>query len=235
MNICVIPARGGSKRIPRKNIRIFHGKPIIEYAISCALESDLFEHVVVSTDDQDIANVARECGAEIPFMRADSLADDHTPTVPVVADAIIKCEAHGWSIENVCCIYPCVPFLRPKDLHDALRLLNEKNVDYLFPIVEFPSPIHRAMRLEADGRVSKFFLSDELDRTQDLERAFHDAGQFYWGRRRTWLCNPLIHSNGAGLVLAKTRAMDIDSEDDWILAELLYHSIHSPHWKDSQC
>jgi len=226
MNICVIPARGGSKRIPRKNIRVFSGRPMIDYAISAARESGLFEHIVVSTDDQEIAQLSRECGAETPFMRTATLADDHTPTVPVVADAIVRCESLGWSINDVCCIYPCVPFIQTVDLREALRLLKVSGADYAFPIAEFPAAIQRAMRLGTDGRVSPFFPDGELVRTQDLESAYHDAGQFYWGKRSAWLSNPLIHSSGAGLIIPKARTVDIDTDEDWDMAEMMHQANH---------
>jgi pseudaminic acid cytidylyltransferase len=231
IKIAVIPARGGSKRIPRKNVRIFSGRPMIAYAISAARESGLFEHIVVSTDDQEIAQVARECGAETPFMRTAALADDYTPTVPVVADAIVRCETLGWSINDVCCIYPCVPFIQTGDLREALRLLETSGADYAFPIVEFSSAIQRAMRRGTDGRVSPFFPDGELVRTQDLESGYHDAGQFYWGKRNTWLSKPLIHSSGAGLIIPRARAVDIDTDDDWTLAELMHQAIQKSHGK----
>ena len=225
----MIPARGGSKRIPRKNIREFDGRPMIAYAISAARESGFFEHVVVSTNDQEVAQIAREHGAETPFMRAEALADDYTPTVPVVADAIMRCESLGWAIGDVCCIYPCVPFIRAADLSEALRLLDTSGADYAFPIVEFPAAVQRAMRRNPDGRVQPLFPGDELVRTQDLEPAYHDAGQFYWGKRAAWLSNPCIHSSGAGLIIPRGKAVDIDTNDDWTLAELMQKSIQNSH------
>jgi len=225
VRLCVIPARGGSTRIPRKNIKEFYGKPMIAYAIEASVESNLFEHVVVSTDDDEVAQIAREYGAEIPFMRVAALADDYTPTVPVVADAILRCETLSWTIDEVCCVYPCVPFLQAGDLRETLRLLESSGADYVFPIVEFPAAIQRAMRRGSDGRVSPFFPDTELVRTQDLEPAYHDAGQFYWAKRNTWLRNPHIRSSGAGLIIRRERAVDIDTEDDWVLAELMHQAI----------
>ena len=225
MSLCVIPARGGSKRIPRKNIRIFNGKPMIVYAIELARDSGLFEHIVVSTDDEETAQVAREFGAKTPFIRSAALADDYSPTAPVVADAIVRCEALGWSIDKVCCIYPCVPLVQVSDLQEAFRLLESHDADYLFPIVEFPAAIQRALRLGNNGWVQPFSPNYELVRTQDLEPAFHDAGQFYWGKRNSWIDNPLIHSSGAGFVLPRTRVVDIDTDADWALAELIHQVI----------
>lgn len=222
MRIAVIPARGGSKRIPRKNIRNFAGRPMIAYAIAAARESGLFEHIVVSTDDSEVAQLARENGAETPFEREKTLADDFTPTVPVVADAIVRCESLGWGVDDVCCIYPCVPFIYIEDLRDALRLLETSGADYAFPVVEYPSAVQRALRRDSDERLHPLFSGDELVRTQDLESAYYDAGQFYWGKRDAWVNNPRIHSSGAGLIIPKVRAVDIDTNDDWTLAELMY-------------
>lgn len=221
MRLAIIPARGGSKRIPRKNIREFAGKPMIGHAISAALSSGLFEYVVVSTDDPEIASIALEHGARIPFTRPKSLADDFTPTVPVIAHAITECENLGWTFDEVCCIYPCVPFLNASDLSDGLKLLQTSTTDYAFSVTEFHAPVQRAMGMLANGRIFPFFNVDELARTQDLHKAYYDAGQFYWGRRQAWLSNPRIHSCGSGLVIPRNRAIDIDTAEDWVLAEVM--------------
>lgn len=226
MNIAVIPARGGSKRIPRKNIRQFSGKPMIAYAISAARESGLFEHIVVSTDDQEIAEIARIEGAETPFIRPAELADDHTATVPVVAHVVKSCELMGWKAENFCCIYPCVPFMKAEDLVEALSLQEGTVADYCFPVTKYATPIQRALKQNDDGgSVVPFFPEFELVRTQDLATAYHDAGQFYWGRRNAWLNNERIHSNGIGYVIPNYRVVDIDTEEDWVRAEILFHCI----------
>ena len=148
--LAVIPARGGSKRIPRKNIRLFAGKPMIAYAIEAALSSGVFDHVVVSTDDPEIAGIAADHGASLPFVRPAHLADDMTPTVPVVAHAIETCQALGWGVQQVCCIYPGVPFIQASDLVQALDLLLGGNAHYVFPVTPFPSAIQRALRRQAD-------------------------------------------------------------------------------------
>lgn len=226
MNIAVIPARGGSKRIPRKNIKPFAGKSMIAYAIEAARDSGLFAHVVVSTDDPEIGTIARELGAETPFPRPAELADDHTPTVPVIAHAAAACEAFGWAAEFVCCIYPGVPFILPADLNAALQLLQETSeADYSFPVTEYPSAIQRALRRKSNGCMASFSPEYELVRTQDLEPAFHDAGQFYWGRRSAWECNPRIHNSGAGLVIPNWRVVDIDTPEDWVRAETIFRSL----------
>lgn len=222
MKIAVIPARGGSKRIPRKNIKDFCGKPMIAHAISAAKQSGLFEHVIVSTDDEEIARIACEWGAETPFKRPAELADDHTPTVPVVAHAITACQALGWEINYACCIYPGVPFIQIDDLKRALELLQTSQAAYSFPITEFPSAIQRALRRLPNGQIQPLYPENELTRTQDLEPAFHDAGQFYWGKPEAWLTNNKIHRSGVGLPIPNWRVVDIDTPDDWERAEILY-------------
>ena len=222
MKIAVIPARGGSKRIPRKNIKDFCGKPMIAQAISAAKQSGLFEHVIVSTDDEEIARIACEWGAETPFKRPAELADDHTPTVPVVAHAITACQALGWEINYACCIYPGVPFIQIDDLKRALELLQTSQAAYSFPITEFPSAIQRALRRLPNGQMQPLYPENELTRTQDLEPAYHDAGQFYWGKPDAWLTNNKIHRSGVGLPIPNWRVVDIDTPDDWERAEILY-------------
>ena len=221
MNIAVIPARGGSKRVPRKNIKAFAGKPMIAYAIEAAQASGLFEHVLVSTDDAEIQNIANDWGAETPFVRPAELANDFTATVPVIAHAINACEELGWEFSKVCCIYPCVPFLEIGDLKGAMAQLENKPVDYCFPVAEFPSAIERALKLASDGLVAPFYPEHELIRTQDLEPAYFDAGQFYWGSKHAWLQNSNIHSSGVGYEIPNWRVVDIDTPADWIRAERL--------------
>lgn len=226
MNIAIIPARGGSKRIPRKNIRLFCGKPMIAYAITAAKESGLFEHVVVSTDDEEIAQIAREWGAETPFVRPAELANDYTGTVPVIAHGIQACRTLGWVFEYVCCIYPAVPFIKVDDMKEALALLMKRGADYCFPVTEFPSAIQRALRRLSDGGLQPFYPQFETVKTQALEPSFHDAGQFYWGKANTWLKNPKIHSSGVGHVIPHWRVVDIDTPDDWQRAELIAHALN---------
>jgi pseudaminic acid cytidylyltransferase len=218
----VIPARGGSKRIPRKNIKDFKGKPMIAYAIEAAKESHLFSRIIVSTDDLEVSEISQRYGAEIPFLRPAELADDHTPTVPVVAHAIHELESRGDRYDYVCCLYPCVPFLEGKDLINGLLLLKQGSTDYCFSVGEYYSPIQRALKMSKDGRLSPFFPEFELSRTQDLERAYHDAGQFYWGKKHAWLTNPHIHKTGVGFPVPWLKASDIDTSEDWARAELMF-------------
>lgn len=226
MKIAIIPARGGSKRIPRKNIKNFCGKPMIAYAIEAAIGCGLFDHVIVSTDDQEIARVAREYGAEIPFMRPAELAGDHTATVPVVAHAIETCRKQGWSARLACCIYPAVPLIQAQDLHDAYALLEQGNAEYAFTIAPFPSAIQRALRRLPDGNVRAFNPEYVNARTQDLEHAYYDAGQFYWGKAEAWLNGLSPHQAGKGLVIPGWRAVDIDTPDDWERAEVIYQLLN---------
>lgn len=224
MNIAIIPARGGSKRIPRKNINEFCGKPMIAYAIMAAKESGLFDHIVVSTDDEEIAQIAKEWGAETPFVRPDELANDYTATVPVIAHAIETCQKIGWVFDNVCCIYPCVPFIKIADLVGALALLNNSRLDYSFPVTEYPSSIQRALKLMDNCKIKPFYPEYEIKRTQDLEPAYYDTGQFYWGASDLWLTNPNVHNSALGFLIPNWRVVDIDTADDWKRAELLYRA-----------
>ena len=220
-NLAVIPARGASKRIPRKNIKLFSGKPMIAYAIAAAHDSGLFDRIVVSTEDESIARTAREFGAETPFVRPAELADDHTPTVPVIAHAIRTCCTGSELPERVCCIYPCVPFLQIEDLQGALNQLKSTGAAYCFPVAEFPSTIQRALRRLHNGMMQPYFPENELIRTQDLEPAYFDAGQFYWGKTESWLEMETVHVHGSGYVIPQWRIVDIDTPEDWRRAELL--------------
>lgn len=224
MRLAIIPARGGSKRIPRKNVREFAGKPMIGHAIAAAQNSALFDRIVVSTDDVGIAATAKSLGAEVPFIRPTELSDDYTPTVPVVAHAIKACEALGWRAKIVCCIYPCVPFLRVQDLVEGLSEL-ERGAAYSFPVAQFASPVQRALVRGADGSLRPMFQEFASVRTQDLPPAFHDAGQFYWGRAEAWTAGLNIHLHGRAVVVPHWRVIDIDTPDDWQHAELLYGAL----------
>jgi len=226
MNIAIIPARGGSKRIPRKNIKMFSGRPMIVHSIEAALQSELFDHIVVSTDDEEIAEIAQQAGAEVPFLRRADLADDNTATAPVIEDALSQCAEIGWHAELVCCIYPCAPFIHRKDLFDSLDLLKNSAAAFSFPIAHYQNAVQRALRLLPGSRVAAFYPEFELTRSQDLEPAFHDAGQFYWGSAEAWGRYSKIYEVGVGLVIPHWRVVDIDTTDDWERAELIYEAIH---------
>lgn len=227
VNIAIIPARGGSRRIPRKNIKSFDGIPMIAHAIKTARASELFDHVIVSTEDAEIAAVAREWGAKVPFERPLELADDHTPTVPVIAHAIAQCELLGWRVINACCIYPCAPFICTEDIRIALAALEKSGANFCFPVARFPSPVQRANFRDLQGRLQPMYPEYQLTRTQDLEPAYFDPGQFYWGTKQGWITNTRIHTNAITFELPYWRAVDIDTPDDWQYAELLYQVIKS--------
>jgi pseudaminic acid cytidylyltransferase len=227
MRLAVIPARGGSKRIPRKNIRPFCGKPMIAWSIEVALKSGCFDEVIVSTDDAEIADVGRQWGAGVPFMRPVDLADDMTPTVPVVAHAVTYCLDLGWNVEHACCIYPCAPLLHIDDLREAFELFKTLDVEYVYPVTEYPHPVQRAMQRMSDGAMRFVSPERELTRTQDLEKLFHDAGQFYFGKVSAWLGHKKMHTAGIGMPIPSWRVVDIDTKDDWKRAELISMALRS--------
>ncbi len=221
-NLAIIPARGGSRRIPRKNIKLFAGKPMIAYAIQAALQSGLFRHVVVSTDDAEIAEVAQASGAQVPFFRPPELADDHAGVMPVVHHAIGALANLAWEFERVCCIFPCVPLLQSQDLQTALTTMQSADANFVFAVSEFPSVIQRALRRLPDGSMAAFFPEHTATRTQDLEPAFFDVGQFYWGTKAAWLSGRSPHLGGHAYPIPPWRAVDIDTPDDWLRAEQLF-------------
>ncbi|MFG0462312.1 pseudaminic acid cytidylyltransferase [Pseudomonas sp. yb_1] len=228
MKLAVIPARGGSKRIPRKNIKLFCGKPMIAWSIEAALASGCFDKVIVSTDDQEIANVAREWGADVPFMRPAELADDYAGTLPVIKQAVQAMSRLGMDAEHVCCIYATAPFVSADALREGLRTLENSGASYAFSVTSYAFPIQRSVRLDSQGRVSMFHPEHSLTRSQDLEEAFHDAGQFYWGRGAAWLAEaPIFSSDAAAVVLPRYRVQDIDTLEDWLRAELMFKAIRA--------
>ncbi|WP_300339328.1 pseudaminic acid cytidylyltransferase [Accumulibacter sp.] len=223
MNVAIIPARGGSKRIPRKNLKLFGGKPMLVHSIEAALKSGCFEKVVVSTDDPEIAVVARKWGADVPFDRPLELSDDHTPTRAVINHAIAEIAMLYGLPEFVCCIYATAPFLRYGDLIGSLITLRAQNVDFVFSVTTFASPIQRALRISASGAVVPFYPEFMGSRSQDLEEAYHDAGQFYWGRPSAFLSNAsMFGGTGLPFVLPRWRVQDIDTIEDWQRAELMF-------------
>lgn len=225
MKLAVIPARGGSKRIPRKNIKSFYGKPMIAWSIEAALKSGSFDNVVVSTDDAEIAEVARQFGAQVPFMRPNTLADDHTGTIPVIRHAIEWFSERGQLSDHVCCIYATAPFIRAADIRHGLNILAESGSDYALTVTKYPFPIQRAIRISDQGRVAMFNPEHFNTRSQDLEEAYHDAGQFYWGRASAWLTGKVIFGpEAAAIQLPRYRVQDIDTLEDWQMAEYLFHA-----------
>ena len=227
MRVAIIPARGGSKRIPRKNIKPFCGKPIMSYSVEAALESTLFDRVVVSTDDDEIAQVARSFGAEIPFMRPAELSDDYTGTMDVMKHAICELALEGAKVSHACCIHATAPFVTAKNLLAGWKLLEDTQADFVFSVTSFGYPIQRAFRINDNRRISMFYPEFYEMRSQDLEHAFHDAGQFYWGLAEAFLGNqPLFGENSAPLVLPRWRVQDIDTMEDWHMAELMFDALN---------
>lgn len=217
-NIAIIPARGGSKRIPRKNIKPFMGKPIIAYSIEAALQSGLFDEVMVSTDDEEIAEMARRYGAKIPFIRSKENANDYAGLADVIDEVIKNYSLSGVSYDNWCCLLATAPFVTPSLLNDSYHLFITGGFDTLRPVIRFSYPIQRAFRMDNDGMVS--FINPEYisTRTQDLETAFHDAGLFYWGT-----VNKGFRGNKwGGVEIDESYCQDIDTENDWKLAEMKF-------------
>ncbi len=225
VKLAVIPARGGSKRIPRKNIKPFCGKPMIAYSIEAAKKSELFDEIIVSTDDEEIAEVALKYGALVPFMRPKELSDDHTATIPVIAHAI--CEMSARNHEAICCIYATAPFIQANYLKEAYEIFKQNNAQYAFSATTFPFPIQRAIRLK-NGSVEMFYPEHFLTRSQDLEEAFHDAGQFYFGKPEAWLENkPIFAPHSRVVLLPRHLVQDIDTMEDWVRAELMFKAMQA--------
>lgn len=228
MKLAVIPARGGSKRIPRKNIKLFCGKPMIAWSIEAALQSGCFDQVIVSTDDAVIAEVARQYGAQVPFVRPAALSDDHTGTIPVIGHAIEWFQAQGETPSQVCGLYATAPFVSADDLRRGLAVLNEAGSDYAFSVTSYAFPIQRAIRITAENRVAMFNPEHFNTRSQELEDAYHDAGQFYWGRAEAWLQGRMIFSPAAApVMLPRHRVQDIDTPEDWTRAEWMFKALQA--------
>lgn len=225
MRLAIIPARGGSKRIPRKNIKPFGGKPMIAWSIAAALDSGCFDRVAVSTDDDEIAEVARQHGAEVPFVRPPELSDDQTGTIAVIRHAIEWFNERRQMPTQVCCIYATAPFVRATDIRRGLDILTKADCDYAFSVTSYAFPIQRAIRLTEEGRVEMFSPEYFNTRSQDLEEAYHDAGQFYWGRASAWLAGKVIFGpHAAAVQLPRYRVQDIDTAEDWQMAEYLFRA-----------
>lgn len=222
-NICIITARGGSKRIPRKNIKDFIGDPIIAYPIRAALESALFDTVMVSTDDEEISEVARRLGADVPFLRSEKTSDDFATTADVLLEVLNEYENRGSRFEYACCCYPTSPFLTGQKLKDAYNFLLERKADSIFPVCEYSTPIFRALTLGERDLVRFVWPENEAKRSQDLPSAFFDTGQFYFFQIQSFLrSGRLVTDNSIGLPVSAGECQDIDNEADWKLAELKY-------------
>lgn len=223
MKVAVIPARGGSKRIPRKNIKDFCGKPMIVWSIETAKSSKLFDHIIVSTDDSEIAELAKEYDAEVPFIRPEELSDDYIGTGDVVRHTVEWVTKNLGRPEFVCTIYATAPFIKPTDIVKGLKLLQENDCQIVFTVTSFPFPIQRAIKITGNNRVQMFQPENFITRSQDLEPSYHDAGQFYWSMTDAVLNNISAFSEvSIPLILPRHRVQDIDTVEDWQRAELMF-------------
>jgi len=220
--LCIIPARGGSKRIPDKNKKLFLGKPIISYSIEASIASNCFDEIMVSTDSVDIANLSKEHGAKVPFVRSDKNSDDQATTFDVIQEVLESYNENSQSFDVVCCIYPCAPFVTPATIQKAYNKLITEELDSVFPVMEYSTPIQRALKVE-EGRVKFFQEFFEAARSQDLPTAYFDAGQFYWMRIDQILAKKKIVTDNSGSIhINEMEGQDIDNESDWLLAEMKY-------------
>ena len=221
-NLCVIPARGGSKRIPKKNIKSFLGKPIIAYSIEAAIQSKLFTEIMVSTDCQETAEIALEYGAKVPFLRSKENSNDFATTYDVIKEVIDEYKKDEVNFENICCIYACAPFVTANKLKQAYQELSNKQVDAIFPIIEYSFPIQRAIKIN-NGEIKLFNTKYLNTRSQDLEKSYHDSGQFYWMKTEKILKKgKIITDNCSSIIITELEGQDIDTEIDWKLAELKF-------------
>tara|TARA_X000000950_G_C13635270_1_gene545265 strand:- start:89 stop:778 length:690 start_codon:yes stop_codon:yes gene_type:complete len=222
-NICIIPASGGSKRIPRKNIKNFCGKPVIAWSILNAINSKCFDEIIVSTDDEEIAEVSKKFGAKVPFMRPKNLSDDHTETISVIKHAIEWLRQGKKYYKYVCCLYATAPLVEPCTISDSLNRLIETGSEYSFPITNYPYHIERALKLTSENTIEMFEPSNFHKRSQDLVEAFHDVGQFYWGKESAWLEEKIIfEKHSIPLIIKRDKVQDIDNLEDWRIAEKMF-------------
>lgn len=232
MNIAVIPARGGSKRIPRKNVREFAGKPMIAHSIACALSSGLFDKVIVSTDDEEIAKIARAHGAEVPFLRPKELAQDRSGLHEVIIHAIMWLQSMNISPSAVCCIFATAPFINPEDLKKGLAVLETGQWQYVFSATTYGYPLFRGFCSNENGGLEMIFPEYYDTRSQDLPEAMHDAGQFYWARAQTWMDKIKIFDTNSTIVfIPRCRVQDIDTEEDWKRAQIAWQVLQMEEQK----
>ncbi|MBI9112688.1 pseudaminic acid cytidylyltransferase [Maridesulfovibrio ferrireducens] len=223
MNVAIIPARGGSKRIKNKNVKMFSGNPIMHYSIKAAIDSKLFDQVIVSTDSELIANTAKDLGASVPFMRPAELSDDHTATAPVITHTLEWLLKNGFNPEFACCIYATAPFVRTTDLIEGFKLVKEGKTSSSFAVTSFPFPIQRALKITSDDQLEMFWPEHENTRSQDLPEAYHDAGQFYWINCQSFIKEPRFYTNESRpVILPRHLVQDIDTLEDWETAEFMY-------------
>ena len=222
MRIAVIPARGGSKRIPRKNIKTFNGKPMIAWSIEVAKSSGLFERIIISTDDAEIAEVSKQWGAEVPFTRPAELSNDFAATTDVIAHAAQWAIDQALELESICCIYATAPFVKSEDIRRGCEALDSGDWDYTFTVTDFAAPIFRSFKQTEQGGLEMFFPENFGKRSQDFPIALHDAGQFYWGFPEAWIQGKRIFDNRSKpIFIPRWRVQDIDTQEDWERAEIL--------------
>lgn len=227
MNIAIIPARGGSKRILHKNSRLFFGKPIIAYAIELAMKSNCFDKIIVSTDSDKIANIAKKYGAEVPFIRPKNISDDYATTLDVMQHAVNWNVRHHKLVNFICCIYPCTPLLQVKDILYGYEVMLNQAINYSFSACEYAHPIQRGFKLNKQHLLTQQSVQYEASRSQTLEAFYHDAGQFYWGTTDAFIKkSPIFTSNSRAILIPRSRAIDIDTQEDWLLAEALFAFNH---------
>lgn len=226
--VAIIPARGGSKRIPRKNIRLFAGLPMIAHSIAAAQAAGTFDRIIVSTDCEEIAEVARHYGAEVPFLRPAALANDYTGTDAVNVHALEWLAAQGEPVERFCCVYATAPFLRASDMREGLELLLARNANSALSVTTFPYSIFRSLRIDEAGGVEMFWPENFPKRSQDLPTAYHDAGQFYWFDTAKYLRAPrMIMDNAISVIIPRNRVQDIDTPEDWAVAEQMFEALQA--------
>lgn len=223
-NLCIIPARGGSKRIPRKNVKPFLGKPMLAYSIEAAIATNLFDEIMVSTDDDEIAEVARQYGAKVPFMRSVETANDFATTADVLHEVIDKYKELGQEFDNFCCVYATAPMIQIKDIISAYNHLQSSKFTKVYPVVQFSYPIWRCLDLAEDGSMKRHWPEFENSRSQDLPKEYHDTGTFYWYKTNEWLADNI---KVGGIEVDETTIQDIDTETDWKIAEMKYKLLHN--------
>ena len=226
-NLCIIPARGGSKRISKKNIKFFSGFPIIAYSVRAAIESNLFEEVMVSTDDQEIAEIAMKYGAKVPFFRSEKASDDFATTLDVIKEVAHEYRETGRYFQNFCCLYATAPFVTPDKLKNAFQVLISNNYDSVLPVMRFSFPIQRAFEMNSDFKLKYQYEEFRDLRSQDFKECFHDAGQFYWMKKSILDTDSIITNNTGAIEISNLEGQDIDDETDWKLAELKYKLLQS--------
>jgi N-acylneuraminate cytidylyltransferase len=226
-NLCIIPARGGSKRIPRKNIKPFLGKPIIAYSIEAALKSQLFDEVMVSTDDVEIAEIATAYGAFVPFLRSADNANDYATLADVLIEVLDEYQQHNKRFDSVCCILPTAPLTNAKRINEVWHYLQDGYFDSVCPVVAFSYPILRALEMDENNHLRMIWPEYLKSRSQDLKQAYHDSGSFYWVKTEALLNEKtLFCKKGSAIILPENEVQDIDTETDWRLAELKYKLLY---------